>query len=57
MSVAVDARGDLQAHEYAKKLDELLKSPMVRMAVEGAGIQLSDGDGAPVVHLPQREVA
>jgi len=57
MSVAVDARSDLQAHEYAKKLDELLKSPMVRMAVEGAGIELSDGDGQPVVHIPQREVA
>ena len=54
MSMAVEARDDRQAHEYATKLAELLKSPFVRMAVAGEGIQLS-GDGKPVVHQPQRE--
>jgi hypothetical protein len=54
MSIAVDAREDRQAYEYAVKLLELLKSPLVRMAVQGEEIQLS-GDGRPIVHQPQRE--
>ena len=54
MSMAVEAKDDRQAHEYALKLAELLKSPLVRMAVEGEKIRLS-GDGRPVVHQPQRE--
>jgi hypothetical protein len=54
MSIEVDARDDRQAYEYAKKLAELLKTPLVRMAVSGEGIQLS-GDGRPIVHQPQRE--
>jgi hypothetical protein len=54
MSMVVEARDDRQAHEYATKLAELLKTPLVRMAVAGEGIQLS-GDGRPVVHQPQRE--
>lgn len=54
MSMAVEARNDRQAHEYALKLKELLKSPLVRMAVEGEGIRLAD-DGKPVVHQPQPE--
>lgn len=53
MSIEVEASGDRQAHEYATKLAELLKSPLVRMAVDGEGIRLS-GDGRPVVHQPQR---
>jgi hypothetical protein len=54
MSIAVEARDDRQAHEYALKLAELLKTPLVRMAVEGEGIRLS-GDGRPIVYQPQRE--
>jgi hypothetical protein len=53
MSIEVEATGDRQAHEYAAKLAELLKTPLVRMAVQGEGIQLS-GDGRPIVHQPQR---
>jgi antitoxin (DNA-binding transcriptional repressor) of toxin-antitoxin stability system len=55
MSIAVEARDDRQAYEYAVKLSELLKSPLVRMAVQGEEIQLSD-DGRPIVHQPQREL-
>jgi hypothetical protein len=54
MSIAVEARDDRQAYEYAVKLADLLKTPLVRMAVEGEEIRLS-GDGKPIVHQPQRE--
>jgi hypothetical protein len=57
MSVAIDAASDRHGHEQALKLLELLKSPMVRMAVQSEGIQLTDGHGHPVVHQPQREYA
>lgn len=57
MSIGVEARSDREANEYAVKLVELLKSPFVRMTVEGDGIRLSHGDGSPVVHQPQREIA
>ena len=53
LSIEVEARSDHEALENAKKLKELLKSPFVRMSVEGQGIRLS-GDGSPVVHRPQR---
>ena len=53
MSMEIEARDDRQAHECALKLQELLKSPLVRMAVASEKIQLS-GDGNPVVHQPQR---
>jgi hypothetical protein len=53
MSIEVDAVDDRQAHEYATKFSDLLKTPMVRMAVGGEGIRLS-GDGSPIVHQPQR---
>lgn len=52
MSIEIEARTDREAREDALKLKELLKSPFVRMAVEGQGIRLS-GDGSPVVHAPQ----
>jgi hypothetical protein len=55
MSVAVEARDYRQAHANAVKLAELLKGPLVKMAVESEGIRLS-GDGQPVVHQPQREI-
>jgi hypothetical protein len=54
MSMAVEAINDHQAHDYAVKLAELLKSPLVKMAVSNEGIRLS-GDGRPIVHQPQRE--
>ncbi len=54
MSVAIEARNDREARDCALKLSELLKGPLVKMAVAGEGIQLS-GDGRPVVHQPQRE--
>lgn len=53
LSIEVEARDDREAYASAKKLKELLKSPFVRMAVEGDGIRLSD-DGHPVVYRPQR---
>lgn len=56
MSIAVDATNYREAYEYAKKLDTMLKGPMVQMAAASEGIRLS-GDGEPVVHQPQREVA
>lgn len=52
MSIRVEARNDEQAHEYALKLKKLLDSPLVRMAVEGDGVRLSDG-GRPIVYEPQ----
>ncbi len=55
MSIEVDANNDAEAYQYAEKLGALLKSPLVRMAVDGDGIKLA-GDGHPVVHAPQREV-
>ena len=55
MSIEVEAREDREAYEYAKKLANLLKSPLVRMAVEGEGIRLANEDGRPVVYQPQYE--
>jgi len=57
MSVAIEAANDHQGLEQAIKLLELLKSPLVRMAVENEGIRLADGNGSPVVHQPEREYA
>jgi hypothetical protein len=57
MSVAIEAVDDRQAHECAVKLSKLLKSPLVKMAVEGEGIRLSGGDGNPIVHQPLPERA
>ena len=56
MSVAIEATSDQQAYELAKKLKELLKSPLLRMHLASEGVQLS-GDGRPIVHRPEREVA
>jgi hypothetical protein len=51
----IEARDDRDAKEVAVKLEKLLKTAMVRMAIGGEGIQLADGDGKPVVYHPQRE--
>jgi hypothetical protein len=55
MSVEIEAADYRQAHAHALKLLELLKGPLVKMAVESEGIRLS-GDGRPIVHQPQREL-
>lgn len=54
MSIDIEARDDRQAHEHALKLAGLLKSPLVRMAVQGEGLRLLD---EPIVYQPQRESA
>jgi hypothetical protein len=51
IAVDVDARDDHQAVDQASKLGELLKNPMVKMAIEGEGIKTV---GTPQVHMPQR---
>ena len=55
MHIIVETRNDQEAVEIAKKLDKLLKTPLVRMAIQGEGVKLADGDGKPVVYAPQRE--
>lgn len=50
VSVDVAARDDRQAAEWARKLDELLKNPVVRIAMEGAGIVVETQQ----VYEPQR---
>jgi len=57
MHVVVEARGDQDALEVAKKLEKLLKEPMVRMAIKDEGIRLAHGDGRPLVYHPQRDTA
>lgn len=57
MHVVVESRSDQDAMQVAKKLEKLLKEPMVRMAIRDEGIQLAHGDGRPVVYAPTREVA
>ena len=51
MSVAVEANNQRQAHEFAKKIKELLNSPEARMMMNMNGIELAE-DGRPVVHQP-----
>ena len=55
MHFVVETRDDRDAAEIARKLDKLLKTPLVRMAIEGEGIRLAHGDGKPVVYAPTRE--
>ena len=51
----IETRSREEAVAVAKKLHELLKSPMVRMAIQSEGIRLANGDGRPVVYDPQPE--
>ncbi len=51
----VETRDDRDAAGIAKKLNELLKSSLVRMAIQSEGIQLAHGDGRPVVYTPTRD--
>lgn len=55
MSVEIEARDERQAHAHALKFSELLKSPLLKMTVEGEGVRLAGDDGHPVVYMPQRE--
>lgn len=50
VSVDVAARDNRQAVDWARKLDELLRNPMVRVAIEGAGIVVQRQQ----VHQPER---
>jgi len=51
LSVDVNANNDRQAADWAKKLGDLLKNPLVTMSIEGEGIRV---DGQPQVYQPQR---
>jgi hypothetical protein len=51
MHVEIDARDDHQAVDHANKLGELLKNPLVKMAIDGEGIRMI---GPPQVYMPQR---
>ena len=55
MSISVDAPSDEEARKAVKKLVAMLKSPMVRLAVEAEGIRLVGGNGEPTVQALQRE--
>lgn len=55
MHFVIEARDGRDAAETAKKLDKLLKTPLVRMAIEGEGVHLAHGDGRPVVYAPTYE--
>jgi hypothetical protein len=55
MHFIVETRDDRDAAEIAKKLSGLLKTSLVRLAIQGEGIKLADGDGKPIVYAPQRE--
>lgn len=48
--VDVEARDDREALEWAQKLGELLKNPLVRVAMEGEGIRVTSQQ----VYQPQR---
>lgn len=52
MSIEVRATDERQAREHAKKIGELLKSPLVKMAVEGKGVELANG-GNLIVYQPR----
>ena len=55
MCIIVETRDDRDAAEIAKKLQGLLKTSLVRMAIQSEGIRLAHEDGRPVVYAPQRE--
>lgn len=54
MSIEVSASHDGEAHEQALRLEKMLKTPLLKMAVEGEGVRLV-GDGRPIVYQPQRQ--
>jgi hypothetical protein len=50
VSVDVDSRDDKEAADWAVRLNELLKNPMVLAAIEGSGIKVRRQQ----VHQPTR---
>lgn len=54
MSVEITADHDGDAHQQALRVAALLKSPLLKMAASGEGVQLVE-DGRPVVHQPIRQ--
>ena len=52
MKVAVDARDQDQAVDWAKKLEKLLKNPMAKTAIAAEGIRMV---GESVALQPKRE--
>ena len=57
MHVVIEARDERDAIAQAKKIEGLLKQPLVRMSIASEGVQLAGGDGRPVVYSPQRDGA
>ena len=51
MAVTIEARTPQEAAAHAVKLKELVKNPLVRMAIESEGVRLANGE--PVVYTPQ----
>jgi hypothetical protein len=56
MHFVIEARDLNEAAGTAKKLDGLLKTPLVRMAIQDEGIRLAHGDGRPVVYAPTPDI-
>ena len=52
MAVTIEARTPQEAAAHAVKLKELVKNPLVRMAIESEGVRLANGE--PVVYTPQQ---
>ena len=52
--VDVEATSQTEAEACARKLEELMRDPMLRMAILSAGIRLTDGNGRPIVYHPQK---
>ena len=53
MEMTVEARTLEEAAAHAVKLKNLVKNPLVKMAIEAEGIRLAGGDGQPAVFKPQ----
>jgi hypothetical protein len=53
MQMSIEARTPQEAAAHAVKLKDLVKNPLVKMAIAGEGVTLADGDGQPVVFTPQ----
>jgi hypothetical protein len=52
MRVTVDASGEPQAVDWARKFEKLLKNPMAKTAIVAEGIKMV---GEPVALQPKRE--
>lgn len=52
IQVTVDASGEEQAAQWARKIEKLLKDPMARWAIDREGIRVV---GEPVALQPRQE--